>query len=178
MDKLKKELMSFGFGLAILIPYLVMLHGLGHKIGFVRFVIGMIVLLIVIAKFERIKILYFLLVAVLYGKIIESALQHGIGFFPAAFCVVAFIFLIVSCARIERLEGVFNIWMKAAHFWGMIFTGVAIGLLFYLFFAPAGIILRILRKDLLDQRIEPGKVSYWIKRETKPFDTKSYQQQF
>ena len=178
MGKDKKELISFGFGLALLIPYFVMLHGLEHKIGFVKFAIGLILLLVVITNVERIKLLYFLLAAALYLKTGEGALHHGMGFLPVLFLVLAVSLLVISCAKIEALEPVFQAWMKAAHILGTVFTGLILCVLFYLVFAPVGIVLRILRKDLLDQRIEPGKATYWQKREAKPFDPESYQQQF
>ena len=178
MDKNKKELISFGFGLALLIPYFVMLHGLEPKISFVKFAIGIILLLIVIANVERIKLLYFLLVAALYWKIGEGALHHGMRFLPVLFSVLAVSLLVISCTKIERIEPVFQSWMKAAHFIGTVFTGLILFVLFYMVFTPVGVILRILRKDLLDQRIEPGKATYWQKRGVKPFDPKTYQQQF
>jgi len=39
-------------------------------------------------------------------------------------------------------------------------------LVFIIVFAPAGIILRILRKDPLLQRLEPGAPSYWEERKS------------
>ena len=38
------------------------------------------------------------------------------------------------------------------------------GLLFFLVFTPTAIIMRLLRKDLLRLKKEPGIMSYWISR--------------
>ena len=177
-DKDKKELISFGYGLALLIPYFVMLHSLEHKIGFIRFVLGIVILLTVIAKVERIKWLYFFLAAAVYLKVGEQIVHYRVGALAGVFLVLAVGILIVSCAKIEKLEPLYRAWMKGAHFIGTAFTGILLCVIFYLVFAPVGIVLRILRKDLLDQKMEAGKMTYWQKIEIKKFDQKSYQQQY
>lgn len=49
-------------------------------------------------------------------------------------------------------------------------------LVFYLIFSPAGIILRVLRKDPLLQKIDPHLKTYWMER--KPKDPKRAEKQF
>jgi len=52
-------------------------------------------------------------------------------------------------------------WMKFAYALGWFNTGVLLTLIFYLAFVPIRVILSLLRKDLLDQKIEKKKASYW-----------------
>lgn len=51
-------------------------------------------------------------------------------------------------------------------------------LIFYLMITPIGLIIRLFGKDLLHQKIERNKSSYWIKREEVPFDKSRYEQLF
>lgn len=46
---------------------------------------------------------------------------------------------------------------------------------FYFIFTPIGILLRIFRKDLLDQRTDSSISSYWIKRQEKVFSKGHYE---
>jgi hypothetical protein len=50
--------------------------------------------------------------------------------------------------------------------------------MFYLIFGIAGIVLRLLGKDLLDQKIDPKAVSYWIDKDQVDFDKNNYTRQF
>jgi hypothetical protein len=61
---------------------------------------------------------------------------------------------------------------------GVFLTAVMMTVVFYLIFAPVGIFMRILRKDMLDMRIEPKRFSYWNLREKKDFDKQQYFRQF
>lgn len=65
-----------------------------------------------------------------------------------------------------------------AHFIGSVITGIILSLLFYLVFGVAGIVLRLLRKDLLDQRIDRDNHSYWKSKEQTAFDKNDYARQF
>lgn len=46
---------------------------------------------------------------------------------------------------------------------------------FYLIFTPIGFLLRILRKDILNKKLDKETGSYWIKREEIKFDPGSYE---
>ena len=51
---------------------------------------------------------------------------------------------------------------------------VSFTFMFYIIFTPIGIILRVFRKDLLDQKIDKKANSYWIKREKGIFSKKGF----
>jgi len=46
---------------------------------------------------------------------------------------------------------------------------------FYLVFAPIGILLRLFKKDLLHEKINRDRASYWIKRRQGVFSRESYE---
>ncbi len=53
---------------------------------------------------------------------------------------------------------------------------VLLVLMFFIVFAPVGIVLRILGKDPLDQKLDPQASSYWIERP--PPDPSRVEKQF
>ena len=65
-----------------------------------------------------------------------------------------------------------------AHFIGKIVFGILLSILFYFIFGITGIVLRLLRKDLLDEKLESERKSYWIKRKVEEFNKESYEKQF
>jgi len=91
-------------------------------------------------------------------------------------CVITLILL--TAGRYSILRPFYRQWMRGAHFIGSIITGVVLSLLFYLVFGVAGVILRLIRKDLLDQRIDRAIDSYWINKDQAAFDKNDYTRQF
>ncbi|MDX1545971.1 MAG: SxtJ family membrane protein [Rhodothermales bacterium] len=57
-------------------------------------------------------------------------------------------------------------WMKVAEILGAIMTRVILTVAFYLVITPFGLLLRVLRKDLLALRFHPEQTSYWAPVET------------
>ncbi len=116
MDKKEqKNLRVFGYGLSIIIAFIVI--RLGFKHGFTN------------------------------GKYI-------------ALGVAVFLSLVTS-VRLPAIKPLYRVWMKGARFIGEIVNFVLLTVIFYLFFGIAGIILRLMRKDLLDERIDKNAQSYW-----------------
>lgn len=62
------------------------------------------------------------------------------------------------------LKPVYRAWMTFAVVMGFIMTRVILGVMFYGLFTPISLMLRLLRKDLLQQEIDQSATSYWIKR--------------
>jgi len=69
-------------------------------------------------------------------------------------------------------------WMAFAVVMGFVMSRVVLCIVFYGVVTPIGLIFRILGKDILDQRIDKERESYWIElpREVKTIDT--YEKQF
>jgi hypothetical protein len=92
--------------------------------------------------------------------------------------VAALVFGAGGAAFYSLMKPVYTAWMLFAFVLGWINTRVLLGAFFYLVMTPLGLILRWSGKDLLDERIDRGAASYWIKRERKPFDKKRLERLF
>ena len=53
---------------------------------------------------------------------------------------------------------------------------ISLLIVFYLIVAPMGILLRLIGKDLLHQKIDKKSASYWLSREAKSRPRESYEQ--
>jgi hypothetical protein len=78
--------------------------------------------------------------------------------------VISAIFLILSFLRPSLLHFLNQWWIRLGLLLGKIVNPIVTGLLFYLVFTPAGLMLRLLGKDPLHLKFEPGSQSYWIER--------------
>jgi len=54
------------------------------------------------------------------------------------------------------------LWMKVAHAMGYVVTRVLLSITFYLVITPLALAMRLLGKDLLKLRFDPGMESYWL----------------
>jgi Saxitoxin biosynthesis operon protein SxtJ len=90
----------------------------------------------------------------------------------------AVVFLLAGLAAYPVLRPVYIGWMKFAFVLGWINTRILLGLVFFLVVTPIGLILRLLGKDLLDERIDRSATSYWVKRGREEFDPKRYERLF
>lgn len=52
------------------------------------------------------------------------------------------------------------------------------GIIFYIIFAPIGIMLGLIRKDLLDERLDKDAKSYWNKKDNGVFAKEQYERRF
>ena len=87
-------------------------------------------------------------------------------------------FLLGGFLFMPLLRPIYLIWMGLALVLGWFISRIILTILFYLVFSPIGIIMKIINKDVLNRKSEPGKTSYWIKRPEKAFDINRYQRQF
>lgn len=75
------------------------------------------------------------------------------------------------------LKPVFKVWMFIAKALGIFNTYLFLSLIYIFIFSPIGLILRILKKDFLDRKIEKDKPSYWQPYE-EPKSIEEYYHQF
>ena len=89
--------------------------------------------------------------------------------------VLAFLFLFFSWFLPRTLAPVQRGWMKIGHGLGWINTRILLSILFFIVLTPIRFFLWISKKDLLDQKIDQSKITYWINRESKTIDPKQYE---
>jgi hypothetical protein len=85
---------------------------------------------------------------------------RGKGSFPY-FLAPGIILVITGAVIPSILKPVQKAWMTLALLMGWVMTRVFLSVLFYLAITPVGLLLRLMGKDLLDERLEPQKQSYW-----------------
>jgi len=121
-------------------------------------------------KFGQMTGIVFLIITALFF------LRHKHAAVPTAF--IAGVLLVSAYARPSALRPVYAVWMKAAFILGWINTRVILVLLFYLVFTPIGLVMRLMRIDPLERKIEKERSSYWKAKEGGPVDLARYEKQF
>ncbi len=76
--------------------------------------------------------------------------------------IIACVFLLFGLIYPKILSPVEYIWMKFAHYLGIVVTHILVTLTFYVVITPLGLLLRLLGKDLLEMNFRKKKDSYWI----------------
>ena len=70
------------------------------------------------------------------------------------------------------LKPMYLIWMSFSISVGFIMTHVILIIIFYVIFTPVGIMMKLLGKDLLDEKINKEASSYWTRRLAISHDSK------
>ena len=102
---------------------------------------------------------------------------RGRGSFPY-FLAPGIILVITGAVKPSILKPVQKAWMTLAILMGWVMTRVFLSVLFYLAITPVGLLLRLMGKDLLDEKLEPQKQSYWKLRPQTPRVPTDYEKQF
>ncbi|MBL7157169.1 MAG: ECF transporter S component [Candidatus Omnitrophica bacterium] len=71
-----------------------------------------------------------------------------------------------------------KVWMSFAVIMGFFVSRIILTILFYVVVTPTGVIVRILGKDILDQRIDKNRKTYWQERDAKTKDKVNYENQY
>ncbi len=178
MDKEKKNLYGFGYGVALLIPFFVTLHGSEHGLKW-WMVIGLFVLLLfIVTRMVSIKPIWNAWVIVLQICVFAFGKKQGFGNLSFISLSLSMLILWVTLLKVEWLQPIYAQFMKIAHLIGNIITGLILSIMFYCVFGVVGIIMRLIRKDLLDQKIDPAVNSYWMSKDQIGFDKDHYTRQF
>ena len=67
----------------------------------------------------------------------------------------------------------YQTWLKFGNLMGKVNSKIIIFILFYLVFLPIGIILKILKKDLLRKKLDKSLSTYFIDRTEQPINMKN-----
>ena len=79
--------------------------------------------------------------------------------------VLSSLFLIITIIRPNLFTFLNRLWIQFGILLGKIISPVVMGLVFFLVVTPIGILVRILKKDVMG--LKRGTSSYWINREDK-----------
>jgi hypothetical protein len=94
------------------------------------------------------------------------------------FLVIGTVLVTLGFANPRILTPLQKAWMAFAVVMGFFMSKVVLFILFYGVVTPIGIIMKLLGKDILDERIDKKAASYWkeLPKEMKPKE--SYEKQF
>ena len=79
--------------------------------------------------------------------------------------VLSLLFLIITIVRPNLFTFLNRSWIQFGIFLGKIISPIVMGLVFFFVVTPIGILVRILKKDVMG--LKRGASSYWINREDK-----------
>ena len=79
--------------------------------------------------------------------------------------LVSLIFLILGLMNSKLLSPLNKIWFKFGLLLGSIISPIIMGIIFFLVITPIGIFMKLLGKDLLNNKYDNKKKSYWINRD-------------
>jgi hypothetical protein len=78
----------------------------------------------------------------------------------------------LSRFAIPVMRPIHFVWMRLSQVLGWLSTHVVLTIFFYLIVTPTGLLMRLLGKDLLNQKIDKSVKSYWAKRDMSKYDPK------
>ncbi|MEE2710296.1 MAG: SxtJ family membrane protein [Gemmatimonadota bacterium] len=76
------------------------------------------------------------------------------------------------------LKPVYTVWMKLALVLAWVNTRIIISLIFFLVITPIGIIIRLIKADLVHEKFQPDAPSYWTDTEEPPSVKEHCERQF
>ena len=80
-----------------------------------------------------------------------------------SFLVISLIFLVLGLINSKLLTPLNKIWFKFGILLGKIISPIIMGMIFFLLVTPIGIIMRLLKKDVLNLKLNNNR-SYWIEK--------------
>ena len=86
------------------------------------------------------------------------------NFFKIIFLGIFFSTLIISFFFDKFLSTPKKYWIRFGFFLGKIISPIIISLIYFIVVFPTNIILKVLRKDILDTKLDTKKESYWVKK--------------
>ena len=91
---------------------------------------------------------------------------------------VGVVFITAGLLFSSILKPLQKAWMALSIVIGFFVSRIILTILFYLVITPIGIVIRLMNKDILDERIDKRKDSYWHIRDAKKEPKESYENQY
>jgi hypothetical protein len=103
-------------------------------------------------------------------------LRHKYSILPTA--VAALLFSILAWIMPLALKPLYIVWMRLAFILSWFNTRVLLITVFYLFISPIAMIMKLCGRDLLDQRIDKAKKTYWLPKDKNWQIAQDYERRF
>ena len=92
--------------------------------------------------------------------------------------VVALLFLLPGLIYPKLLKPLHSIWMTFALSMGYIMSRLILFIVYYVAITPISLFFRLIKKDILDQKIDNNASSYWKRREKNRDGLEGLERQF
>jgi hypothetical protein len=125
---------------------------------------------------KQVTFLNYLLPLVMIAVGFRHYMKHGADLWaliPIALGVFSLYLALFNHRLLIRLLDCLTKWWFPI---GQFITIILLTVIFYIVFAPVGLILRLFKKDILDKDFKTGRLSYWVDRDTK--QQNNYTRQF
>ncbi len=96
---------------------------------------------------------------------------------PILLWTPALLLSVMGLVKPAWIRPVFIVWMFAAAPIGWLISRLVLAIVYYLVVTPIGLMLRLVKPDLLQERFDSSAATYWVKREPAQ-DTSRYFRQF
>jgi large-conductance mechanosensitive channel len=94
------------------------------------------------------------------------------------FLAVGLLFLFSGLIKPELLGPIYKVWMAFSLMLGFVMNHLILALMYYIVITPIGILMRVLRKDPLQTRLDRNTKSYWLQRTNEDFSKEKYEKMF
>lgn len=91
---------------------------------------------------------------------------------------IAAVFALLGFFAPRFLRPLNVLWFRFGLLLGRIMVPIVMSLLFFVAVTPTALIMKLLRKDLLNQRLDPEADSYWVERSSAQDSERSMRDQF
>ena len=116
-------------------------------------------------------------VGIVLGLLGGLLLWHDRDFYYYFFIISGVLIALGLIAPI-LLKPVYKAWMALAFVLSWVMTRLILVLLYYIFFTSIGFFARLLNRDILALKFDPGASSYWIPKGTSDYNRASYEHQY
>ncbi len=96
--------------------------------------------------------------------VLNAVLGHTLTPVAGTLFAAGAVFLFLALVRPRLLAPLNRLWLKLGLLLNRIISPLVLGLLFYVAVTPTGLVLRLMGKDPLRLKSDPGAKSYWIER--------------
>jgi hypothetical protein len=125
---------------------------------------------------EQLTILNYLLPVVMIFAGLWHYVKHGLDLVTIVPVVLGTFALYMALFNHLLLQRTLNLLTKLWYPIGQLITVLLLTITFYIVFAPVGLVLRLLKKDILNKNFKTDRLSYWLDRSKR--EPNNYTQQF
>ena len=94
------------------------------------------------------------------------------------FGMAGLLFAAVTWLLPGPMRPLYRCWMAFAVVMGFVMTRVILTALYFGMFTPIALVMKLLGKDPLHQRMDKNAASYWVKRERQTYESQSSERMF